>query len=129
MPARDPLDRSAGATMTGALRWIMAVAALSLLVAAALHAGLIIPGPFDDAAMYESGIAGLLAVGLGMTFIGPAWAGWGGLAVVGLALAGASIGLYVALRGLGPNTVADIVYHVALIGLLLGGVAAAWLND
>lgn len=112
--------------MTGTLRWIMAVAALSLLVAAALHAGLVIPGPFNDASMYETGVASVLIVGLGLTFIGPAWARWGGLAATVLALAGTSIGLYVALRGLGPNTVPDIVYHVALIALLLVGIAVAW---
>ena len=112
--------------MTGALRWIMAVAALSLLVAAALHAGLVISGPFDDAAMYETGVATVLLVGLGLTFVGAGWARWGGLAATVLALAGASIGLYVALRGLGPNTVADIVYHVALMALLVLGIGVAW---
>ena len=108
------------------LRWLMAVAAVSLLVAAALHAGLIIPGPFNDAAMYETGVASVLIVGLALTFIGPAWARWGGLAASVLALAGASVGLYMALRGLGPNTVPDIVYHVALLALLLVGIAVAW---
>lgn len=112
--------------MTGALRGIMAVAALSLLAAAALHAGLVIPGPFDDAAMYETGVAAVLILGIGATFISPAWARWGGLVVTVFALAGASIGLYMALRGLAPNTAPDVVYHVALIGLLLVGVAVAW---
>ena len=112
--------------MTNTLRWIMAVAAFSLLVAAALHAGLVIPGPFNDAAMYETGVATVLIVGLALTFIGRPWAPWGGLVANVLALAGASIGLYIALRGFGPNTVPDIVYHVALIALLLVGIADAW---
>lgn len=112
--------------MTGALRWIMAVAALSLLVAAALHAGFVIPGPFDDAAMYETGVAVVLIIGLGLTYMGPGWARWGGLAATVVALAGASIGLYMALRGLAPNTVPDIVYHVALVALLLVGIVIAW---
>ncbi len=112
--------------MTHALRWIMGVAALSLLVAAALHAGFVTPGPFNDAALYEAGVAGVLIVGLMLTFVGPGWARWGGLAAIVLALAGASIGLYMALHGLAPNTVADIVYHVALIALLLVGIAVAW---
>lgn len=111
--------------MTGTLRWIMTVGAVSLLMAAALHAGLVIPGPFNDAAMYETGVAAVLLVGLGLTLIGPGSARWGGLAATVLALAGASIGLYMALRGLGPNTVPDIVYHVALIALLLVGTAVA----
>ena len=112
--------------MTHALRWIMGVAALSLLVAAALHAGFIIPGPFDDAAKYETGVAAVLLIGLGLTFVGPAWARWGGLAAAVLALAGATVGLYLALRGLGPNTIADIVYHVALIAVLLAAIVVAW---
>lgn len=112
--------------MTRTLRWIMGVAALSLLVAAALHAGLVIPGPFDDAAVYETGVAAVLLFGFALTFVRPGWARWGGLAATVLALAGASIGLYMAARGLAPNTVADIVYHVALIALLLVGIAAAW---
>lgn len=111
--------------MTGTLRWIMGVAALSLLMAAALHAGLVIPGPFNDAAMYETGVATVLIVGLALTFIRPGWARWGGLAATVLALAGASIGLYMALRGIGPNSVPDIVYHVGLIALLLVGIVVA----
>jgi polyferredoxin len=112
--------------MVASLRWIMALAAASLLVAASLHAGLVIPGPLDQAAMYETGVAVILVIGLALTFIGLAWARWGGLAATVLALAGASIGLYLALRGLGPNTVPDIVYHVALVALLVVGIAVAW---
>lgn len=112
--------------MTRTLRWIMGIAAVSLFLAAAVHAGFVIPGPFNDAAMYETGVAAVLLVGLGLTFVGPGLARWGGLAATVLALAGASIGLYMAVRGLAPNTVADIVYHVALIALLLVGIAVAW---
>jgi hypothetical protein len=112
--------------VTRTLRSILALAALSLVVAAALHAGLVIPGAFDSAAIYETGVATILIVGLGLTFVGPGWARWGGLGALVLALGGASIGLYMALRGIGPNTVLDIVYHVALIGLLLVGIAVAW---
>jgi hypothetical protein len=112
--------------MIATLRLIMALAAASLLVAAALHAGLVIEGPMDQAAMYETGVAVILVIGLAMTFVGPAWARWGGLAATVLALGGASIGLYVAILGIGPNTLADMIYHVALIALLLLGIVVAW---
>jgi hypothetical protein len=112
--------------MTAALRLVMAVAAASLLVAAALHAGLVIPGPFDQAAMYETAFAVVLIVGLLLTFLGPTWARWAGLVATAIALVGASIGFYVALIGLGPNTTLDIVYHVALIALLVIGIGMAW---
>ena len=112
--------------MLNTLRVLMVVAAVSLLVAAALHAGLIIPGPFDSAAPYETGVAVILLVGLGITFIGGTAARWGALV---LALGGASIGLFLALRGLAPNTVPDIVYHVALVAALLVGIVLAWRLD
>jgi hypothetical protein len=76
--------------------------------------------------MYETGVAVVLLIGLALTFIGPAWARWGGLAATVLALAGASIGLYLALRGVGPNTVPDLVYHIALVALLVVGIGVAW---
>ena len=107
------------------LRTVMLVAAASLVVAAALHSGIVIPGPFDDAAMYESIIAVILVIGVALTFIGPAWARWAGLVATLVSLAGSCVGLYLALRGIGPNTVPDIVYHVALVALLLFGVVVA----
>jgi hypothetical protein len=108
------------------LRWIMGVAAISLLAAASLHAGLVIPGRFDQAAMYETGVAAILLIGLGLTLLGPGWARWGALVAIVLALGGASIGLYLALRGIAPNTMLDIVYHLGLLGLLLAGLVVAW---
>jgi hypothetical protein len=108
------------------LRWIMAVAAASLLVAAAFHSGTVIPGPLDTAAYYETGIAVILVVGLVQTFVAPSAARWIGVVALAISLAGASVGLYLALRGLGPNTVPDIVYHVALVALLLIGLVVAW---
>jgi hypothetical protein len=108
------------------LRWVMAVAAISLLIAASLHAGLIIPGRFDQAAMYETAIAVILFIGLALTLLGPGWARWGGLVALVVAVGGASIGLYLAVRGLAPNTTLDIAYHVALVALLLAGIVVAW---
>ncbi len=107
------------------LRILMLVAAASLVLAAALHAGIVIPGPFDDAAMYESAIAVILVIGVAATLIGPRWARWGGLISVIVALAGSCVGLFLALRGIGPNTVPDIVYHFGLVALLLLCVAIA----
>ena len=105
--------------MTRTLRSIMAVAALSLLGLAALHSGLVIPGPFNEARCTRSSVAVVLVVGIKPTFFGRDGARWGGLASTLLALVGASIGLYMALRRLGPNTVPNIVYHMAVIALLL----------
>ena|SRR6266545_978486 len=104
----------------------MIIEAVSLLGAAALHAGIVIRGPFDQAAIYESSIGVLLAIGLGVTYLGLSAARVAGMATQAVALAGASLGLYLALRGIAPNTPLDIVYHVALIGLLAIGLVVAW---
>ncbi len=108
------------------LRFLMATAAASLLVAAALHAGIVIAGPFDQAAMYEGGIAVILLIGVSLTFIGPTAARVAALGTQAVALAGACVGLYLSVRGVGPDTALDIVYHVALIGLLVAGLVLAW---
>jgi len=118
------LDRATASSAP--LRWIMGVGAVSLLIAAALHAGLIIRGPYDSAAMYEAIIAVILVVGIGLTFLTTPWARWGALATLVVSVAGASVGLFLAIRGAGPNTVPDVIYHVALVALLLVGVAVAW---
>ncbi len=51
-------------SMTRTLRSIMAVAALSLLGLAALHSGLVIPGPFNEARCTRSSVAVVLVVGI-----------------------------------------------------------------
>jgi hypothetical protein len=111
---------------TSTLRTIIAVAAASLLIAASLHAGILIRGPFNQAALYETSIAVVLVVGLALTFIGPRAARRAGLVAQAFALAGACVGLYLSLRGIGPNTVLDVIYHVGLIGLLVVGLVVAW---
>lgn len=108
------------------LRAILFIEAASLIVAAALHAGIVIQGPFDQAAIYESSIAVILLIGLGLTLLGPTAARVAALVAQSVGLAGASLGLYLALRGVAPNTVLDIVYHVALMALLIAGLTVAW---
>lgn len=108
------------------LRTLLFLEAASLLVAAFLHVGLLTSSPPDDAAMYEAGIAVILAVGLAITKVRPGHARITGLVVQAIALVGASIGTYATLRGIGPNSPLDIVYHVALIALIVAGLAVAW---
>jgi hypothetical protein len=122
---------SAGATASAdllrALRLVMLVQAASLLVAAALHAGLVMAGPFDQAAVYEASLGVLLLLALGLSFVVSSQsAGLAALAAQALTLAGASLGVYLALLGVAPDSTLDIVYHVALIGLLIVGLVLAW---
>jgi hypothetical protein len=112
--------------MGSTIRALILVEAASLAVAAALHSGAVTGGPFQQAAYYEGTIAGVLAVGLVVTYLRPGWTRPIALGTQVFALLGAFIGLYGALVGFGPNTPADIVYHFALIGLLAWGIVVAW---
>ena len=87
---------------------------------------MLLGGPFRDASIYEASLGVLLVIGIGLTFLAPGSARIAGLSTQALTLAGASIGLHLALRGVAPNTPLDIVYHLALMGLLAGGLALAW---
>ena len=55
----------------------------------------------------------------------PAWTRVVGASAQGFALLGSLIGTYLAFRGLGPNTVPDLVFHVAVVITLALGVVAA----
>jgi hypothetical protein len=108
------------------VRLLLLLEAASLGVAALLHTGYLTGGPFDTAAYYESAIAIVLLIGLAVTYAWPGATRWTALVVQAFALAGASIGLYLAIRGIGPNTMPDMVFHVALVVVLIGGLAVAW---
>jgi hypothetical protein len=48
------------------------------------------------------------------------------LATQAFGLLGASIGLYLAVRGVAPDSAADLVFHVAIVALLVWGLVVAW---
>jgi len=108
------------------LRVILFVEAASLVVASTLHSGILTNEPSDQAFVFEGSIAVILAIGLGVTFAGAGPARLGGLVTQAIAFAGASIGFVLALRGAAPNTIADVVYHVVLLGLIAVGLRVAW---
>lgn len=115
--------------MRRTVRGLLLVEAVSLFVAAALHAGLVIPGPFDDAAIYEATIALVVLAGLAVTYLRPAWTRGVALATQAFALLGAFVGLFAVVSALGPNSPLDVVYHVGLIGVLTAGLVVAWQQE
>jgi hypothetical protein len=108
------------------LRVLMLVEAASLVGVAALHSAVLTDGRYNQAAIYEGSIAVILGIGLALTFIGPSVAWAVGIVAQAVAIAGASIGFYLAVGGIAPNSIPDIVYHVVLIALLAIGLVAAW---
>jgi hypothetical protein len=102
------------------IRLFLVVEGASFAVAAAVHFGVLVHGYEHPFAPYaESAIALVLLVGLVLTGIGPGLTRAIGLAVQAFALLGTLVGLFTIAVGVGPRTVPDLVYHVA-IAIVLG---------
>jgi hypothetical protein len=112
--------------MAHSVRLFMIIEALAFLAASLIHGGLLIQGhEHREARIAETVIAVVLLVGLAATWIGPRWARRAGLAAQGFALLGTSVGIVTIVIGIGPRTVLDIVYHIAIVIVLVLGLVAA----
>jgi len=113
--------------MTGQVRTLLLVEAASYVIAALVHFGVLTTGfEHRQAGTAESLIAGVLLVGLASTWTGLASTRAIGLAAQGIALAGTLVGVFTIAIGVGPRTVPDIAYHIAIIAVLVGGLILAW---
>jgi hypothetical protein len=109
-------------------RRLLAIEAAAFAAAALIHTGVVVGGFTDTAAATAESIIGLvLAVAAGLTWSRPEWTRPVALAAQGFALAGSLIGLYLAVRGVGPSTMPDIVFHAGIVLTLAYGTVAAWL--
>ena len=107
------------------LRLLLLIDIASLIVVAAIHAGIVLGGAFDRASMYEAAVAVVLAIGLALTWAGHAVARWGAFVAQLLALFGVGTGIYMASRGMAPNTTWDLAYHAFAVVFLLAGLLVA----
>jgi hypothetical protein len=107
---------------TQLVRFLLLVEAACFAVASLIHSGRLIQGyQHPEARIAESVIAIVLLVGLVLTWIVPARVRAVGLAGQGFALLGTLIGIFTIATGVGPGTAPDIVYHVAIVLLLVWG--------
>ena len=105
---------------------LMFVEAIAFFIASAVHSGAFIDVSVDPAANIAEGIIGaVLLVGAIVTTVRPLWTRVVGVLAQGFGLLGSLIGLYLAIRGVGPNTVPDVIFHVAIVAMLAIGVVAA----
>ena len=112
--------------MTGAIRTLLLVEAVSFVAASLVHAGVVIDGyEHREARTAEGIIAIVLIAGLVLTWIRPAWTRAAALAAQGFALFWTLVGVFVIIIGVGPRTVPDVVYHVAIVGVLIYGLVVA----
>ena len=118
-----------GITASGAIRVLLGVEAASFLLAASIHAGVLVGGyEHSEAMIAESVIATVLFVGLGTTWLRPRSTFTVAAGVQTFALLGTLVGLWTMVVGVGPRTVPDVVYHVVIVTVLAVGIRTAWRN-
>jgi peptidoglycan/LPS O-acetylase OafA/YrhL len=94
----------------------------SFVVAGLSHFGVLVKGyEHRQAAIAESTIAAVLLIGCGLTLVLAAQTRAIGIAVQSFALLGTLVGAFTIAIGVGPRTVPDIIYHIAIVVVLVGG--------
>jgi peptidoglycan/LPS O-acetylase OafA/YrhL len=101
-------------------------AAAAFAAAALVHFGLLVHGyQHRQARVAESVIALVLLAGLVLSWVRPAWTREAGIAAQGFALLGTLVGIFTIIVGVGPRTAPDVVYHLAIVAVLLWGLLVA----
>jgi hypothetical protein len=108
--------------MAQVVRRFLLVEAATFITAAAIHAGWLISGyEHREARIAESIIAAVLVGGAAIAWARPAWARTAGLFAQGFALFWTLVGIATIAAGVGPRTGPDILYHVAIVAVLVWG--------
>lgn len=112
--------------MNGTVRYLLAIEAAVFLVAALVHFEVLFAGyGHRRAGIAETVLALVLLAALAATWLRPRWTRPLGLAAQAFALLGTLVGIAMIVIGVGPSTAADVVYHLAVVALLAGGIAYA----
>jgi hypothetical protein len=101
--------------------------AATYAIASLVHFGVMIHGfEHDRAGTAEAIIAAVLLVGFAITRLRPGWTRSAAFLVQLFALLGTFVGLFSIVVGFGPRTVPDVVYHAAIVVVLLVGLGVSW---
>ena len=112
--------------MTQTIRFFLLVEAATFIIAALIHMGFFVTGyEHRQARVAESVIAGVLFGGLLLSLFMSDWTRNVAIVVQLFALLGTLIGIMTIIVGIGPRTVPDVVYHVAITVVLAVGIAVA----
>lgn len=104
------------------IRALLLVEAVAFALAAMVHFGVLIHGyEHDKARIAESIIALALLAGLTVSLLRPALTRDAALVAQAFALLGTFVGLFTIMVGVGPRTVPDVIFHIAIILVLAGG--------
>jgi len=108
------------------VRRLLLIEAAAFAAAALSHFGILLDGFEDSAAgTAESVIGAVLFVTWIASGIRPAWTRGMALAAQAFALIGSLIGLTLVVRGVGPSTVPDLVFHIGIVLVLAAGLLVA----
>jgi hypothetical protein len=120
-PFADTTDK-----MTRTLRLLLLAEAATFVLAALIHSGRLVAGYAHHAArIAETVIALVLLAGAAVGWVRPAWAARAAVLAQGFALLGTLVGLLTIAVGVGPRTVPDVAYHVAIVIVLAYGLRLA----
>jgi hypothetical protein len=113
-------------SVTQVIRRFLIFEGATFVAAALVHFGSVVDGyEHRQAGVAESVIAVALLAGWIATWIGPARTRRIGLAAQAFALLGTLVGVFTIIVGVGPRTVPDIAYHVAIVAVLVWGLIVA----
>src|SRR5262245_32273873 len=108
--------------MNGTIRRFLLLEGAAFLLAVGVHSGLLVDGYQDPGAATAEGVIGaVLLAGFALTWPLPARTRTIGVAAQSFALLGTLIGVFVAVVGVGPSTLPDIVFHVGVLLALFAG--------
>ena len=112
--------------MTRVIRSYLVVEAAIFFIAAAVHGGVLLGGyEHREARIAETAIAAALLLGAVVSWMRPPLTRMAGIGAQGFALFWTLVGIATIAAGIGPQTVADIAYHIAVVLLLLRGLLVA----
>jgi len=112
--------------MPQVVRRFLLVEAATFITAAAIHGGWLIGGyEHREARIAESIIAAVLLGGAAIGWARPAWTRRAGLFAQGFALFWTLVGVVMIAVGVGPRTGPDVLYHVAIVAVLVWGIVVA----
>jgi len=100
--------------------------AATFVAASLIHCGVMIAGyEHQKARIAEGVIAIVLLIGAAFSWIQPTWTRQAGLTAQGFALLGTLVGVFTIIVGVGPRTLPDVAYHLAIIVVLVFGLIFA----
>ena len=99
--------------------------AATFAAAASLHGGLLGDAAHAPAATAEAVIAAVLVAALALGRMPDPWPVRCAAGAQAFALAGVFVGLVAIATGAGPQSVPDVAYHVAMVPLLIAGIASS----